>query len=40
MAGAQAASNNAKMWCWISFGLGLRSVAFVLHGLLAMIVSG
>jgi len=25
--GAQAASGNAKMWCWISFGLGLASVA-------------
>lgn len=23
LAGAQAASNNAKMWCWISFGVGL-----------------
>jgi len=23
IAGAQAASKNAKMWCWISFGLGL-----------------
>ncbi|MGA2022087.1 MAG: CD225/dispanin family protein [Candidatus Sulfotelmatobacter sp.] len=23
VAGAQAASNNAKMWCWISLGLGL-----------------
>jgi hypothetical protein len=23
IAGAQAASQNAKMWCWISFGLGL-----------------
>lgn len=22
-AGAQMASNNAKMWCWVSFGLGL-----------------
>ena len=22
-AGAQAASKNAKMWCWISFGVGL-----------------
>ena len=21
--GAQAASRNAKMWCWISFGVGL-----------------
>jgi len=28
LAGAQAASNNAKMWCWISFGLGLAMVAF------------
>jgi hypothetical protein len=26
IAGAQAASNNAKMWCWISFGLGLVMV--------------
>jgi hypothetical protein len=23
IAGAQAASKNAQMWCWISFGLGL-----------------
>ena len=23
IAGAKAASDNAKMWCWISFGLGL-----------------
>ncbi len=23
IAGAQAASKNAKMWCWISFALGL-----------------
>lgn len=28
LAGAQAASNNAKLWCWISFGLGLATVAF------------
>lgn len=33
VAGAQAASNNAKMWCWISFGLGL--VMFVGYGLVA-----
>jgi hypothetical protein len=26
-AGAQAASSNAKLWCWISFGLGLASIA-------------
>ena len=32
LAGAQAASKNAKMWCWIAFGLGL---AFTLiYGLL------
>jgi hypothetical protein len=23
IAGAQVASKNAKMWCWISFGVGL-----------------
>lgn len=23
MAGAQAASKNAKMWCWIAFGCGI-----------------
>jgi hypothetical protein len=23
IAGAQAASRNAKMWCWIAFGVGL-----------------
>jgi hypothetical protein len=28
LAGAQAASNNAKMWCWIAFGLGLATVGF------------
>ncbi len=27
LAGARAASNNAKMWCWIAFGLGLGSLA-------------
>jgi hypothetical protein len=26
LAGAQAASSNAKMWCWISFGLGLATI--------------
>jgi hypothetical protein len=28
LAGAQAASGNAKMWCWISFGAGLAVCAF------------
>lgn len=27
LAGAQEASNKAKMWCWISFGLGLAGIA-------------
>lgn len=40
LAGAQAASNNAKMWCLISLGLGLGVI--VLYGLLIMagILSG
>jgi hypothetical protein len=35
LAGAQAASKNAKMWCWISFGLGLGLI--VLWAVLAMV---
>ena len=27
-AGAQAASNNAKIWCWVSFGIGLCGTLF------------
>jgi len=27
-AGAQAASNNAKIWCWVSFGVGLVGILF------------
>ena len=27
-AGAQAASNNAKIWCWVSFGMGLVGMMF------------
>lgn len=34
-AGAQAAANNAKMWCWIAFGLGLAFI--VLYALLIMV---
>jgi hypothetical protein len=34
LAGAQAASNNAKMWCLISLGLGLG--VMVLYGILIM----
>ncbi|HEV7919880.1 MAG TPA: CD225/dispanin family protein [Thermoanaerobaculia bacterium] len=25
MAGAEAASKNAKLWCWISFGVGIAA---------------
>jgi hypothetical protein len=32
--GAQAASNNAKLWCWISFGLGLATVGFTVAAML------
>jgi Interferon-induced transmembrane protein/zinc-ribbon domain len=35
IAGAQAASKNAKMWCWISLGAGLA--VGVLWGILAAI---
>jgi Interferon-induced transmembrane protein len=27
IAGAQASSNSAKTWCWVSLGLGLATVA-------------
>lgn len=38
LAGAQAASGNAKTWCWVSFGIGLGVVviSFVL-GILGVI---
>ena len=35
LAGAQAASNNAKMWCLISLGLGLGVI--VLYGIIIMV---
>ena len=35
VAGAKMASDNAKMWCWISFGLGLSVI--VCYGILAMV---
>ena len=38
VAGAQLASNNAKMWCWISFGLGLGIVAlWILFAMLGLV---
>jgi hypothetical protein len=27
-AGAQVASKNAKLWCWVSFGIGLVGTLF------------
>ena len=33
--GAQEASKNAKMWCWIAFGAGLA--VFVIYMLLVMV---
>ena len=35
IAGAKGASDNAKMWCWISFGLGLG--VSLIWGILAMV---
>ncbi|MFZ0859654.1 MAG: CD225/dispanin family protein [Candidatus Sulfotelmatobacter sp.] len=35
LAGAQVASNNAKMWCWISLGLGLGIIA--LYAIMIMV---
>jgi hypothetical protein len=38
IAGAQEASRKAKMWCWISFGLGLASnvICGIIYGLQAL----
>lgn len=38
--GAQAASNNAKMWCWIAFALGLATVGFWVAMLMLGLLSG
>src|SRR5581483_8575187 len=38
IAGAQAASTNAKIWCWVSFGLGLATIGVsVLLGMLGVL---
>jgi hypothetical protein len=38
IAGAQAASRNAKIWCWVSFGLGLATIGVsVLLGMLGVL---
>lgn len=40
LAGAQADSKNAKLWCWISFGLGVALVSVYGILILAGIVTG
>ncbi len=40
LAGAQAASDNAKMWCWISLGLGLGIMALYAILIMVGILSG
>jgi len=40
IAGAQLASKNAKMWCWVSFGLGLAITAISLLLVMAGVISG
>ena len=38
LAGAQESSRNAKLWCWISFGLGLvATVGYLLIHVLAAV---
>jgi hypothetical protein len=39
-AGAQAASKNAKIWCWVSFGLGLGLMAVYAVLLMVGVLSG
>lgn len=33
-AGAKQASDNAKMWCWISFGVGIAGTVFYVLALI------
>lgn len=40
LAGAKAASNNAKMWCWVSFGIGLAGTVLWLLLMVLGILSG
>ena len=39
IAGAQAASKNAKMWCWIAFGVGLGGILIYMLVIAASVVS-
>ena len=40
LAGAKAASDNAKMWCWISFGAGLAAIVLYILLIVLGVVSG
>jgi hypothetical protein len=40
LAGAQTASNNAKMWCWISAGLGLGTMVLWMMLMMLGVLSG
>ena len=40
IAGAQLASKNAKMWCWISFGASLIGLALYFGFVALMVLSG
>jgi hypothetical protein len=40
LAGAKTASNNAKMWCWISFGIGLAGTVLWFLLMMLGILSG
>lgn len=40
VAGAKKASDNAKMWCWISFGLGLAMTVVSVMLMMLGVISG
>jgi hypothetical protein len=40
LAGAQVASNNAKMWCFISLGLGLGIIALYVILMMVGVIAG
>ncbi len=40
VAGAQAASNSAKMWCFVSLGLGLGVIALYIILMMVGVIAG
>lgn len=40
LTGAKAAADNAKMWCWISFGLGLAVTVVSVMLMMLGVISG